>query len=64
VTAAHHVVVSPALAVIGRTGVLAAARVTPPNTLRRAGELDLEHVDIAGMRALRGSDDERIVIIA
>jgi hypothetical protein len=42
VTAAHHVVVSPGLAAIGRTGVLAAARVTPPETLRLAGELDFE----------------------
>ena len=37
-----HVVVSPGLAAIGRTGVLAAARVTPPETLRLAGELDFE----------------------
>lgn len=89
VTAAHHVVVSPALAAIGRTGVLAAARVTPPDTLRMAGELDyeaadgvagvleaefpgprridladLEYIDVAGMRALRGQEDEPLVISA
>ena len=88
-TAAHHVVVSPELAAIGRTGVLAAARVTPPDMLRLAGELDfeaadgvagvletefhgrrridaadLEFVDIAGMRALRGTKGETLVISA
>ena len=88
-TAAHHVVVSPELAAIGRTGVLAAARVTPPDMLRLAGELDfeaadgvagvletefhgrrridaadLEFVDIAGMRALRGTKGEPLVISA
>jgi ABC-type transporter Mla MlaB component len=42
VTSAHRVVVSPGLAAIGRTGVLAAARVTSPDTLRLAGQLDFE----------------------
>jgi ABC-type transporter Mla MlaB component len=40
--AAHHVDVSAQLAAIGRTGVLAAARVHPPEMLRLAGELDFE----------------------
>jgi anti-anti-sigma regulatory factor len=89
VMAAHHVVVSPALAAIGRTGVLAAARVTPPDLLRLAGELDfeaadgvarvletefdgprcidaadLDYVDVAGMRALRGKEGEPLMISA
>jgi ABC-type transporter Mla MlaB component len=89
VTCAHHVVVSPGLAAIGRSGVLAAARVTPPDTLRMAGELDfqaaddvarvleaefpgprrvdaadLEFVDVAGMRALRGTPAEPLVLAA
>lgn len=88
-TAAHHVVMSPALAAIGRAGVLAAARVTPPETLRLAGELDfeaaddvagvletefqgprrvdaadLDYVDVAGMRALRGQEGEPLMISA
>jgi ABC-type transporter Mla MlaB component len=87
VTAAHHVVLSPALAAIGRAGVLAAARVRPPETLRLAGELDfeaaddvagvleiefpgprridtadLEYVDVAGLRALRGQEGEPLMI--
>jgi ABC-type transporter Mla MlaB component len=87
VTAAHHVVVSAELAAIGRTGVLAAARVTSPETLRLAGELDfeaahgvagvlqtefggrrcidaadLQYVDVAGMRALRGAENEPLTI--
>jgi ABC-type transporter Mla MlaB component len=88
-TAAHQVVVSPALAAIGRTGVLAAARVTPSDTLRMAGELDfeaaaglagvlasefpgprrvdvadLDFIDVAGLRALRGPEDEPLMISA
>jgi ABC-type transporter Mla MlaB component len=42
VCAAHRVDVPPALAAIGRTGVLAAARAHTPDTLRLAGELDFE----------------------
>ena len=89
VDAAHRVVVSPGLAAIGRNGVLAAARVTSPETLRLAGELDydvaddvarileaefpgprrvdaadLEFVDVAGIRALRGRQDEHLTIAA
>lgn len=88
-TAAHHVEVSAELAAIGRTGVLAAARVHPPETLRLAGELDFESadsvadavgaqfrgpmeldladlsfVDVAGLRALRGSATDRLSICA
>jgi ABC-type transporter Mla MlaB component len=43
--AAHHVDVSPELATIGRRGLLAAARVHPPETLRLAGELDFDSAD-------------------
>jgi ABC-type transporter Mla MlaB component len=89
VMSAHHVVVSPGLAAIGRTGVLAAARVTPPDMLRLAGELDfeaaagvagvletefggrrhidaadLDFVDVAGMRALRGEQGEPLMFSA
>jgi anti-anti-sigma regulatory factor len=44
--AVHHVDVSPELAPVGRTGVLAAARVHRPETLRLAGELDFESAGI------------------
>jgi ABC-type transporter Mla MlaB component len=89
VMAVHNVVVSPELAAIGRTGLLAAALVTPPDTLRLDGELDfeaaddvarvfeaafpgprrvdaadLDFVDVAGMRALRGHDGELLIISA
>jgi ABC-type transporter Mla MlaB component len=45
VAAVHHVEVSPELAAIGRRGLLAAARVHSPETLRLAGELDFESSD-------------------
>jgi ABC-type transporter Mla MlaB component len=89
VAAVHRVVLSPALAAVGRRGALAAARVTPPDTLRLAGELDfevadtvagvlaeefptprrvdaadLEYIDVAGMRALRGGSGAAIEISA
>jgi ABC-type transporter Mla MlaB component len=87
VSAVHRVVVSPVLAAIGRAGVLAAARVRDPETLRLAGELDfeaagdvagaleaefpgprrvdaadLEYIDVAGLRALRGREGGPLTI--